>query len=151
MGRTGSTRAVILVVAVALVAAAGIVAQAATAQRTPGLVREGLVWLGSAPWLPFFLASRCLGQLGRLLAIVIGSALWLPMLICPGGFVRWMGRLMGAVLVALIGAILVSNGLAGSRWSSRYLGMKRVSSMLRRYAPSPRRASDIRNLGASFR
>src|SRR5215470_4042959 len=90
----------------------GLVAQAATAQRASGLIREGLVWLGNLPLLASWFASRCLGQLGRLLAIAIGSALWLPVLIWPNGFVRWAGRLLGAVFVVLLGATLVSDGLA---------------------------------------
>jgi hypothetical protein len=88
----------------------GLLCQAAMLQRGPIQVREVVVWLGNAPLLAAWCASRWLAQLGRLLAFALGSALLLPLLLWPAGLVRGLGRLLGAILVGLVGAVLVSNG-----------------------------------------
>jgi hypothetical protein len=73
-----------------------------------------LVWLGSLPLIVAWLVSRGIGQLGRLLGVVIGQSLVVPVVLWPGGFVRWSGRVLGLVFVGLLGAMLVTSGLAGA-------------------------------------
>jgi hypothetical protein len=91
---------------------AGLLEHAALQRQAAGLVREGIVWLGNAPLLVAWFASRALGYLGRLLAMVIGSALVLPMLVGATQFVTWVGAFFSAVLIGLIGAALISGGAA---------------------------------------
>ena len=77
-------------------------------------MRECVVWLGNAPLLAAWCVTRCLGRIGQLLALAIGSALVLPILFWPNGFVRWFGRVLGVVLVGLIGSVLLSRGAAAA-------------------------------------
>jgi hypothetical protein len=88
----------------------GLLGQAATLQRAPFLLRAIVVWLGNLPLLAAWCATACLGQFGRWLAVALGSALVLPMLLWSAAFVVWVGRLLSAALVALVGAVLVSTG-----------------------------------------
>jgi hypothetical protein len=90
----------------------GLLAQAATQHQAGGLVRECVVWLGNVPLLAAWSVTRCLGRIGQLLAVILGGALVLPMLLWPSGFVRWVGRVLGVVLVGLIGSVLLSRGAA---------------------------------------
>ncbi|HET6317429.1 MAG TPA: hypothetical protein VFG86_13290, partial [Chloroflexota bacterium] len=59
----------------------GLVAQAALRQRSPILLREIVVWLGNAPILVAWCMGRGLALLGRLVALALGSALVLPLLL----------------------------------------------------------------------
>jgi len=88
----------------------GLLGQAAMLQRGPILVREIVVWIGNAPLLAAWCASRWVAQLGRLLAVVIGSALLLPLFLGMRTFVDGLGRVLGAILVGLLGAMLISSG-----------------------------------------
>jgi hypothetical protein len=92
----------------------GLLGQAATQRQAMGLVGEWIVWLGNAPLLLAYTVDRGLGLLGRLLAVVLGCALVVPMLLWPRGFVRGVGRALGAVLVGVVGAVLISGGLAAA-------------------------------------
>jgi hypothetical protein len=92
----------------------GLLAQAAAQTRSPIQLREIVVWLGSAPLVAVWCASCGLAQLANVLAHAIGWALVLPMLLWPRGFVLWVGRLLGAVIVALLGAVLLSSGFAAA-------------------------------------
>jgi len=74
-------------------------------------VREAFVWLGNVPLLAAWYMSRALAYLGRLLAMVVGSSLVLPMLVGLKHFVTWVGGLFGAVLIGLTGAVLISGGV----------------------------------------
>jgi hypothetical protein len=99
----------------------GLVAQAARSRHAPIRLREAVVWLGNAPLLLGLLASGFLTRLGRLLAQVLGAALIFPMVLWPGTFVDVAGRFIGAVLIGLIGAVLVSSGQAAlgvALWSA---------------------------------
>jgi hypothetical protein len=93
-------------------ALAGILAQAGEQVRTASLPGELVVWLGNLPLLSVWSLSRGLVQLGRLLAIAVGTSLVLPLVIWPGGFTRWGGRLFGAAIVGLLGSALLSSGLS---------------------------------------
>jgi len=93
-------------------AVAGLLTQAACEVRSAGLAGELAVWLGSLPLLVGRVIGGWLTQVGRLLALAVGSSLIVPILLWPTGFIRWAGRLFGAVFVLLLGAALLSNGLA---------------------------------------
>jgi hypothetical protein len=90
----------------------GLLTQAVAEVRSASLAGVLVVWLGNVPLLSAWLLGRWLAQLGRLLAIAVGSSLVVPMLLWPVGFIRWSGRLFGAAIVALFGAALLSSGLA---------------------------------------
>jgi hypothetical protein len=90
----------------------GLLAQAACEVRAASLAGELVVWLGNLPLLSTWILGRWLAQLGRLLALAVGSSLVVPMLLWPAGFIRWAGRLFGAAIVALLGSVLLSSGLA---------------------------------------
>jgi hypothetical protein len=90
----------------------GLLAQASHQLQSASLLGELVVWLGNLPVLGVWYFARLLGWLGRWLAIVVGASLVLPMVLCPDGWTRWVGRLFGAVIVALLGSTLVSSRLA---------------------------------------
>jgi hypothetical protein len=76
------------------------------------LAGQVLVWVGTLPILIAWWLTRGLMLLGRLLAVAIGAALVLPLVVWPRGFVLWAGRAFGATIVSLVGAALLSSGLA---------------------------------------
>jgi hypothetical protein len=90
----------------------GLLTQAVQEVRWASLAGELAVWLGSLPLVVSRLLGTWLTRLGRLLALVVGSSLVVPILLWPTGFIRWAGRLFGAVFVLLLGSALVSSGLA---------------------------------------
>jgi hypothetical protein len=92
----------------------GLLSQAAREVPSAGLAGEILVWQTSLPVLSARLVSSWLAQLGRVLAIVVGRSLVLPMVLWPVGFTRWAGTLLGSAIVGLLGMTLVSAGLAGA-------------------------------------
>ena len=95
-------------------ALAGLLAQAGEQVRAASLPGELVVWLGNLPLLSAWYLSRSLVQLGRLLAIVVGASLVLPLVVWPAGFTRWAGRLFGAAIVGLLGSALLSRGLSAA-------------------------------------
>jgi hypothetical protein len=90
----------------------GIVTQAATSVQAANLAGFVMVWLGNLPVLFLWVVSRVLAQFGRLLAVVVGVSLVLPLVFCRDVFLCWTGRLFTAMLVGLIGSVLVSEGHA---------------------------------------
>jgi len=72
------------------------------------------VWLGSLPLVVGRVLGIWLTRLGRLLALVVGSSLVVPILLWPTGFIRWTGRFFGSVIVVLLGSALLSNGMAAA-------------------------------------
>jgi hypothetical protein len=53
-----------------------------------------------------------LAQFGRLLAVVVGIGLVLPLVFCRDLFLCWTGRLFSLMLVGIIGSVLISEGHA---------------------------------------
>ena len=90
----------------------GLLAQAKLRMDAACLAREGLVWLGNLPLVGVYLLARALCQVGTVLAFAVGASLAFPLLLWPTGFVTWFGRLFGWTLVALLGAMFLSGGLA---------------------------------------
>ena len=92
----------------------GLLTQATSPLHAANLAGYLAVRLGNLPLLCGRHASRCLCQLGRLLGILVGSCLVLPLVLWPDGFVRWSGRFFGAVFVTLLGSMLLSSGMAAA-------------------------------------
>jgi hypothetical protein len=95
-------------------ALAGLLAQATRQVRAASLPGEVVVWLGNLPLLGAWCLSRGLMRLGRLLAIVVGTSLVVPLVVWPDGFIRWAGRLSGAAIVGLLGSALLSSGVSAA-------------------------------------
>ena len=92
---------------------AGLLAPSAAPALRANLAAELIVWLGNLPLLTAWWLTRLLGQVGRLLAVILGEALNVPLILWPHGFIRWAGRLFGALIAGLLGSALLSSGLAG--------------------------------------
>ncbi len=92
----------------------GLLTQAAQQVRLANLATELAVWLGSLPLVVGRVLGIWLSRLGRLLALVVGSSLVVPILLWPTGFIRWTGRFFGSVIVVLLGSALLSNGMAAA-------------------------------------
>ena len=93
----------------------GLLSQAAASSHAADLAGVALVWLGNLPLLVALCLTRVVGQLGRLLGVLLGESLVLPLVLWPGGgFVRWSGRLFGSAMVGLLSSMLISAGLAGA-------------------------------------
>src|SRR5205823_5262416 len=70
-------------------ALSGLLAQTAASIHRAALAGTVLVWLGSLPILGAWCLTRVLGQFGRLLAVVVGTSLVVPLVLWHDGFVRW--------------------------------------------------------------
>ena len=92
----------------------GLLTQAAAGLHAANLVGYLMVWVGTLPLRAVWQLSGWLHQLGRLLAVAVGASLVLPLVLWPNGFLRWTGRLFGAGIVGLLGAVLLSSGLAAA-------------------------------------
>ena len=90
----------------------GLLAQAVGEVRSAGLAGVLVVWLANLPLLSAWFVGRWLAQLGRLLAIAVGTSLVVPMFLWPAGFIRWGSRFFGVSIVVLLGSVLLSSGLA---------------------------------------
>ncbi len=95
-------------------ALAGLLAHATIQVGAASLSGELVVWLGNLPLAGAWCLSRGLVRLGRLLALVVGASLVLPLALCPDGFTRWAGRALGAILVGLLGSALLSSGVSAA-------------------------------------
>ena len=90
----------------------GLLSQAAAGVHAANLAGYLVVWIGALPLLAAWQVSVWLCQLGRLLAVVVGASLVVPLVLWPNGFVRWSGRLFGCGIVGLLGAMFLSSGFA---------------------------------------
>jgi hypothetical protein len=75
------------------------------------IAAELVVWIGILPLKLAWHLGTWLEQLGRLLAILVGTSLVIPMFIWPSGFVRWGGRLFGALLGFMLSSLLLTSGV----------------------------------------
>ncbi|MBV9577335.1 MAG: hypothetical protein JO057_01960 [Chloroflexi bacterium] len=90
----------------------GVLNQTAASAQAANLAGYLLVWIGNLPLLAGWVACRVFGQFGRLLAVVVGTSLVLPLILCRDFFLRWTGWLFTIALVALVGTVLLSDGYA---------------------------------------
>ncbi len=95
-------------------ALSGVLTQAVDPLHAASLAGVMLVWLGNLPILGAWCVTRILGQLGRLLGVVVGTSLVIPLVLWRDGFVCWAGRLFGSMIVGLLGATLLSSGFAAA-------------------------------------
>jgi hypothetical protein len=92
----------------------GLLTQATMARWSVTLAGQLLAWLGVLPFACACLLSDWLAQLGRLLALLVGWSLVIPLLLWPDGFVRWVGQLLGSMIVGLVGLMLIGSGFAAA-------------------------------------
>jgi len=95
-------------------ALSGFLAQAVGPLHTANFAGYLVVWLGNLPVLAAWWTTRLVGQLARLLALVVGTSLVLPLVVCRDGFLRWVGLIFTCVIVALCGSVLLSYGFAAA-------------------------------------
>ena len=95
-------------------ALSGLLTQASLSVHRADRAGVLLVWLGSLPLIVAWLVTRGIGQLGCLLGVIIGQSLVVPLVLWPSGFVCWSGRVLGTIVIGLLGAILLTSGLAGA-------------------------------------
>jgi hypothetical protein len=92
----------------------GLLNQAVTPTYSANLAGFVLVWLGNLPLLEAWWISRLVAQFGRLLAVVVGTSLVLPLILCRDFFLCWTSRLLTLLLVGVLGMLLISNGHAAA-------------------------------------
>jgi len=90
----------------------GLLAQAMHPRWSASLAGELLVWSAVGPLGGVWLAVGWLMQLGRGLAALLSWCLVLPLVLFPDSFVHWVGRLLGAAIITLLGMLLVASGLS---------------------------------------
>ncbi|GAC1327442.1 MAG: hypothetical protein NVSMB2_26840 [Chloroflexota bacterium] len=91
----------------------GYLTQASYSGFRAALIGEAIVW--SCIW-PIALGRVLTGvasRFGCVLAMVVGYALVLPMLLCPDGFVRWAGRVFTPLVLAWLLLMLGAGGYPG--------------------------------------
>lgn len=91
-------------------ALSGLLTQTVASVHSANLAGVVLVWLGTLPLVLAWCATRIFGQFGRLLALVVGTSLVVPLVIWRDGFLRWFGHVFGAGMVGLSAATLLSSG-----------------------------------------
>jgi hypothetical protein len=91
----------------------GLLTQASYQVNDGVAVRELIVRLGNLPLLALWRVTTGLHLLARLLAMTVCSALLVPLLIWPGVIV-WLGRLLGLIVVLLVGSALIAGGVPGA-------------------------------------
>jgi len=73
---------------------------------------ELVVWIGMLPFRIGWHVNLWIGVIGRALALLIGTSLLVPLVIWPQGYLRWGGRLFGALLGGMFASLLLSGGMA---------------------------------------
>ena len=130
----------------------GVLYQAAAPARCAAVAGQVVVSIGLLPILSASAASTGLALLGRLLALVVGNALVIPLLLWPEGFIRWAGRAFGALIVGLVGSVLLSSGLAaaGAALLLAWAIVPGLRALLAWEARRTERASDQATIAAGF-
>ena len=130
----------------------GLLTEAAAGVHAANLVGYLVVWLGALPLLAVWQLSVWICRLGRLLAVVVGASLVVPLILWPSGFVLWSGRLFGSVAVGLLGAMLLSSGLAavGLGLLIAWAVVPALAALLAWESRRAERAADTATLDAGF-
>jgi hypothetical protein len=92
----------------------GLVSPTSATLHAANLAGAAVVWIGNLPLLLVWQVVRLIGQLGRLLAMVVGTSLVMPMVVCRSGFLRWAGLACTGLLVSLCSSVLISEGFAAA-------------------------------------
>jgi hypothetical protein len=95
-------------------ALSGLLLQASTPTHAANLAGFMLVWVGNLPTLAAWWTCRLVGQLGRLIALAVGTSLVLPLVVCRDGYLRWAGLTCTTLLIGLGGTVLLSYGFAAA-------------------------------------
>jgi len=92
----------------------GLLVQAVAPVHRADLAGVLLTWLANLPVVGAWYLSRGCGVLGRLLGVVVGESLVLPLVVWRDAFLRWSSRVFGSIIVGLLGAMLLSDGFAAA-------------------------------------
>lgn len=130
----------------------GVLYQAALPMHQADLAGCTLAWLGGLPVVAAWLAARGCGVLGRLVGLVAGEALVLPLVLWRDGFLRWSGRLFGALIVGLLAAALLSDGYAafGFELAVAWLAVPAIAALLAWESARVERAADRLTVEAGY-
>lgn len=133
-------------------ALSGLVHQTASSNHSANLAGFALVWIGNLPVLAAWWAERLVAQLARLLAILVGTSLVLPLIVCRDAFLRWTGQLFTAMLVGLFGSVLISGGhaAAGLGLLIAWLMVRLLQSILAWESRQAEAASESATIAAGF-
>ena len=130
----------------------GLIHQAARPTHVADTAGVLLVWLGNLPLVTAWLIGRGLGQLGRMLGVLVGTSLVLPLVLWPHGFVQWSGRLFGGMICALLAAMLLSDGFAaaGLALSVAWAGVPMLRMALDWESRCAERIADLQTIETGF-
>jgi hypothetical protein len=87
-----------------------VLVQASLLDRS-AVAAELVVWLAILPLKAAWHVNGWIGQLGRLLAVVVGTTLVVPMVIWRTGYARWAGRLFAAMLGGMLSTLMLTSGM----------------------------------------
>ena len=130
----------------------GYLNQVALPSNAANLAGFGIVWLGNVPLIGASLVTRLIGQFGRLLAVILGSSLVVPLVLWRDAFLRWAGRLFGSIGVGLITAILLDNGYPaiGFLLMVAWLAVPCLSAVLAWESRRSERAADLTAIESGY-
>jgi hypothetical protein len=130
----------------------GLLTQATHPIHSASLAGDILVWLGNLALFGAWCIDRGLGQLGRLLGVLVGESLVLPLVVCRDGFLRWSGWIFGSLAVVLLGSTLLSSGFAAAGLALLAAPplMVALSTVLAWERRRVERAADEATIGAGF-
>ena len=92
----------------------GLVSPKSATLQAANLAGAAVVWIGNLPLVLMWQVVRLIGQVGRLLAMLVGASLVLPLVVCRSGFLRWAGLGCTGLLVSLCSSVLISEGFAAA-------------------------------------
>jgi hypothetical protein len=130
----------------------GLLVQAAAPVHRADLAGVLLSWLGNLPVLGVWYVTRGCCLIGRLLGVVVGESLVLPLVFWRDGFLRWSARVFGAIIVGLLGTMLLSDGFAaaGLGLLTAWLVIPCVRALLAWESRRVERAADQATIDAGF-
>jgi hypothetical protein len=130
----------------------GFLVQVAEPVQAANLAGFVLVWLGNLPLLAAWVVTRVLRELARILAVLVGTSLVVPLVVWRDGFLLWVGRLFVSMSISLLAAMLLSSGLlaAGLLIGVAWLIVPAVGALLALESRRAERSADQATLEAGF-